>query len=64
MTIRGNQRRETLRESGYTLHGRPSIGTVTLRDSDGTIERWFANDNAACYVIEVDGVGYEFARTE
>lgn len=57
------QRRDTLAASEYTLHRRLNDKEVLLRDSDGKIELWFANNYAACHVIAIDGIGYEFACT-
>jgi hypothetical protein len=56
----GSQMRETLAESEYTLLSLES-GEAVLQTSDGKRERWFKNDHYAGYVVEIDGIGYEFA---
>jgi hypothetical protein len=64
ITKRGSQNREPLNESGYHLKGWITLGVAVLQDnSDETHQEvWFANDDHAGYTIEIDGVGYEFAR--
>jgi len=59
----GSQYRETLEESGYKLGKKLSHGEIILVNEFGCPEIWFKNDHAACHVIEVNGVGYEFARS-
>jgi hypothetical protein len=58
----GSQKRETLEESGLTLHKRISKKEVILADGD-KFELWFLNDHHAGYTIEIDGKGYEFAHS-
>jgi hypothetical protein len=58
----GSQTREKLEESGCVLYERSSPTEVILLDEfTGNLEVWLENDHAACYVIEIDGKGYEFA---
>lgn len=60
----GSQTRETLAESGYRLLDRWDEETIVLQsigDPDQQ-EVWFKNDHHAGYTIEVEGVGYEYAR--
>jgi hypothetical protein len=60
----GSQTRETLAESGYRLLERVDDETIILQsigDPDQQ-EFWFKHDDHAGYTIEVDGVGYEYAR--
>jgi len=62
----GSQTRETLAESGYSLIGRIDVNEVILQDSadsGGKPELWTQRDDFAGYVIEIDGIGYEFVRT-
>jgi hypothetical protein len=60
----GSQTRELLSESGYTLHSKRGSGEVILTNIvDGKRELWAANNHYAGYVIEIDGMGYEFIRT-
>lgn len=58
----GSQLRETLKESGYLLVGRPQRGVVRLRPADGNgpDEHWYANNYHAGYTIQVGRWGYEF----
>lgn len=62
MRIIGSQRRESLKESGYTLVSRPSPGVVRLRPASPLApdELWYANDHHAGYTIQVGRWGYEF----
>lgn len=73
MKIIGSQCREKLAQTDYNLvdhysldkngQRRPGWCLVLLQDKEtGHIELWFLNDHAACYVIEIRGKGYEFAR--
>lgn len=64
MRIIGSQHRELLKESGYTLVGRPSPGVVRLRRTDGNHpdELWYANDHHSGYTIQVGRWGYEFGQ--
>ena len=60
----GSQTRETLAESGYRLLRRVDKDTIILQangDPDQQ-EFWFKHDDHAGYTIEIDGVGYEYAR--
>lgn len=60
----GSQRRETLEEAGYILHKRISTTEVILMDTDSLkMELWFVHECNPGYTIEVEGVGYEFARS-
>lgn len=68
MTIRtiGSQKRERIEDTNYRIVKTwPDVdrGSVVLEDADGKRELWFKNNRAACYVVEIDGVGYEFARS-
>ena len=59
----GSQYRETLSEAGYKLDKKLAYGEVVLINEFNCPEIWFKNDDAACHVIEIDGEGYEFARS-
>lgn len=61
--IIGSQRRETLKESGYTLVSRPRRGEAILEDEGGKRELWAANNNFAGFVVEIGRWGYEFVRS-
>jgi hypothetical protein len=56
----GSQTRETLKESGYKLAGRPGKGQVILEDETGKKELWYANDCHSGYTVQVGRWGYEF----
>jgi len=60
----GSQNRETLDESGYHVAGWLDAGTVVLEANGDASQReiWFLNDDHAGYTIEINGLGYEFAR--
>ena len=60
--IQGSQIRETLAASGMTLVS-TGQGHVTLQGGNGIRELWSQNDSYAGYVIEIDGMGYEFVRS-
>lgn len=65
----GSQLREIIEESGYVLVHRGDDGEVVLQPTwedgyaSGPQEIWFESDDNAGYTVEIDGVGYEFART-
>jgi hypothetical protein len=60
----GSQMRETLEESGMQVYQGPNEdGEILLIDKDGKIEVWFEHDDHAGYTIEIDRIGYEFARS-
>ena len=56
----GNQCRDTLYYSGYTLHERINANEVILQAYDKVLQLWIANDNFEGYVIEIEGIGYKF----
>ena len=57
----GSQMRETLEESGMTLTVLlPETEEAILTTESGRHELWYQNDHYAGYVVEIDGVGYEF----
>ena len=60
----GSQTRETLEESGYRLLDRWDEDTIVLQSIEDPDQQevWFKHDDHAGYTIEVDGVGYEYAR--
>ena len=59
----GSQKRELLAESGMELVSENGNGALLKSKIDGNVELWMQNDDFAGYVIEIDGVGYEFIRT-
>lgn len=64
MESTGSQNRDTLEDSGMRFVCRRSSTDIVLRDQDTGIEElWVERDDYAGYVIEIDGVGYEFVRS-
>ncbi len=59
----GSQKRESLKESGYKVLRRSKDEAVLEDRETGKAELWIANDDFAGYVIEIAGVGHEFARS-
>lgn len=64
----GNQARELLSDSGMELlhdEGEHSedCGVILKNTTNGDYELWVKNDRYAGYVIEIEGVGYEFIQT-
>jgi hypothetical protein len=57
----GSQIRETLEDAGYTIINQGPEGII-LEEADGKRELWVERDDFAGYVVEVNGVGYEFVR--
>jgi hypothetical protein len=58
---RGSQIREPLADTDYELVSRPNKSDVLLREKGSDkLELWTERDDYAGYVIEIDGVGYEF----
>ena len=62
----GSQTRETLAENGdYHFIGFLDNRTSVILENvgDGKRELWAKNDHFAGYVLEIDGVGFEFVAT-
>ena len=60
----GSQTRETLQEANAQLVARIDDDTVVIRDLGlKRLDVYAKRDDYAGYVIEIDGVGYEFVRT-
>ncbi len=60
----GSQVRERIEETGYKLISVHIDGKTALLNNNGACELWALNDDYAGYVIEINGQGYEFIRTE
>jgi len=58
----GSQRREPIEETEYRVHIHDG-DEVVLDDGGDRFEVWFRNDYHAGYTIEINGIGYEFARS-
>ncbi len=59
----GSQVREKLEDSGRTLIALHLNGRQALLNYNGSCELWALNDDAD-RIIEIDGRGFEFVRTE
>ncbi len=56
--------REAIEETEYRLVSPDLEGGVILEEKDsGNRSLWFSSDDFAGYVVEIDGVGYEFVRS-
>lgn len=65
---RGAQTRDTLEEADYVIVegpiGKKGERKVLTKDrATGRCELWKENDNFVGYVLEIDGTGYQFARS-
>lgn len=63
MKIRGSQRSETLEEAGYTLVrfiGADKREAVLQDKETGNRELWAKRTDYVGYVVEIQGVGYEY----
>lgn len=59
----GSQKRETLEEAGYEIVNLGPVSAI-LRDKESEkLELFFKNDHASGWVVEIDGVGYEFVTS-
>lgn len=56
----GSQYRETLEEAGYRLVSKNDEYALLENKDTNKLELWAEKDDYAGYVIEIDGVGYEF----
>lgn len=56
----GSQSREPIEDTEYKLDSMKGKEATLLNTDSGTKELWVLNDNAASYVIEIKGKGYEF----
>jgi hypothetical protein len=59
----GSQTRQELEYSDYKMHQRINAEEVILMAYDGVLQLWVANDDYAGFVLEIDGVGYEFVTS-
>lgn len=59
----GSQKREILADTEYTLILLNGNAAFLLNNSTNKKELWQQNDHFAGYVIEIDGIGYEFITT-
>lgn len=62
MRIIGSQRRELLSETEYELISLSESEAILLNTDTGRRELWSKKDDFAGYVVEINGVGYEFVR--
>lgn len=59
----GSQTRQELEYSDYKMRQRINAEEVILMAYDGVLQLWVANDDYAGFVLEIDGVGYEFVTS-
>lgn len=61
----GSQAREKIEDTDekYRKVQKKGKEVVLYNPDSNAYERWYKNDDYAGYVIEIDGVGYEFANT-
>ena len=64
ITTIGSQNREPLSESRYSLVSLNDGEAILCDHEFGKLEYWYENDHHAGYTIEINGIGYEFARSE
>ena len=57
----GSQKRETLQEAGFELVEKSDNQVILKEIETLNLELWVKNDDYAGYVVEIDGIGYEFA---
>ena len=59
----GSQNREKIEDTEYEVYRVCAHGEVILHDTEmNRYEVWAKNDNFAGYVLEINGIGYEFCR--
>lgn len=63
MKTYGSQNRDELADSGYTVNRFLPCGDVILQNENGKLERWTPNNDFAGYVVEINGLGYEFVSS-
>jgi hypothetical protein len=59
----GYQNRDTVNEAQVVLLKHLPHDEALIMDAKGKFEIWGMNDGYAGYVLEIDGVGYEFIRS-
>ena len=59
----GSQIRETLEEAGFELIERNGDEVILKEIETLNLELWVKSDDYAGYVVEIDGVGYEFINS-
>lgn len=63
MRIIGSQTREKLEDTKYTLLEQTRSDAILLNTKTNIKELWVKRDDHAGYVIEINGIGYEFVRS-
>lgn len=60
----GSQYRATPQEEGYSIVDRPDPDTIIFHNfTTNEFELWAKRDDFDGFVLEVDGIGYEFIRS-
>jgi hypothetical protein len=62
ITKQGSQFREPIGDTEYWVVGECDCGVVLHDSIFGHFQVWAKRDDYAGYVLEIDGVGYEFVR--
>jgi hypothetical protein len=60
----GSQIREKIEDTSYEICLVYKKTAILMDMETGNTEIWAKNDHFAAYVIEINGVGYEFVREE
>ena len=58
----GSQRRSTLKEEGYSLVALVEESAI-VRNPCEEEELWTKNDNGAGFILDINGVGYEYVTS-
>lgn len=64
MITRGSQNRYSLLEVGLHVVERLDDDHIVLEDIEGNQELYVLRDDHAGYVVEIDGLGYEYVRRD
>jgi hypothetical protein len=60
----GSQAREPLEDTEYEVYQGPNEdGEIILIDESEKKELWVQREDFAGYVVEIDGIGYEFVTS-
>lgn len=59
----GSQKREKIEDTDYVLVSIENGTALLFDDKTGKCETWQENDHFAGYVIEINGIGYEFVTS-
>lgn len=60
----GSQTREKIEDTSYEICQVYKNTAILMNMETGITEVWTKNDHFAGYVIEINGIGYEFVREQ